>query len=96
MILIKVITKLKTLGVQTTVKLIKDEIKRPFVSVVHDLRWKKFSRSREVGVSNQSYGSELIVSLTTYPARIEGIHYVIESLLMQSMKPNRVILWLAE
>lgn len=96
MVLIKVITKLKTLGVQTTVKLIKDEIKRPFVSFVHDLRWKKFSRSRELGVSSQSYGSELIVSLTTYPARIKGIHYVIESLLMQSMKPNRVILWLAD
>ena len=37
--------------------------------------------------------NEVIVSLTSYPARIGTIHLVIESILNQSMKPDRVILY---
>lgn len=39
--------------------------------------------------------SRIIVSLTTYPARIDGVWVTISSLLEQTMKPCRVILWLA-
>ena len=37
----------------------------------------------------------LIVSLTSYPARIGTVHQTIESILNQSMKADKVILWLA-
>jgi len=40
--------------------------------------------------------SRIIVSLTTYPARIRGVWITIASLLVQSVKPYKVILWLAE
>lgn len=43
-----------------------------------------------------AYKHELVVSLTTFPARIHMVHYAIRSLLRQSMKPNRVVLWLGE
>lgn len=39
---------------------------------------------------------EVIVSFTSYPARMETIHTAIESLLIQTYKADRVILWLAE
>jgi hypothetical protein len=39
---------------------------------------------------------ELIVSLTSFPDRIESIHYCIKSILRQTVKPTRVILWLAK
>ncbi|MDR2787813.1 MAG: hypothetical protein LBD06_05545, partial [Candidatus Accumulibacter sp.] len=39
---------------------------------------------------------ELIVSLTSYPPRIGMAHRAIETLLRQTVKANRVILWLAE
>ena len=39
---------------------------------------------------------ELIVSLTSYPDRIYDIHYNIYSLIKQSLKPNKIILWLGE
>lgn len=39
---------------------------------------------------------ELIVSLTTYNKRIHDVHLVIESIATQTVKPNRVILWLDE
>lgn len=39
---------------------------------------------------------ELIISLTTYPKRINTIEFVLEPLMRQSVKADRVILWLAK
>ncbi len=44
---------------------------------------------------NKNSKQELIISLTSYPARIKTIHKVIESLLNQTKKADKVILWLA-
>lgn len=44
----------------------------------------------------KSGGSDLIVSLTTYPARIKDVRYTLYSLLVQTVKPSRIIVWLAE
>lgn len=35
-------------------------------------------------------------SLTSFPARIDYVHLAIKSLMQQSYKPDRIILWLAE
>lgn len=38
---------------------------------------------------------EVIISLTSYPGRIQTLHQVIDTLLNQSMKADKVVLWLA-
>lgn len=38
----------------------------------------------------------IIVSLTTYPARITTVHRVIKTLLIQNIKPDKILLWLAD
>ncbi|GAB3285278.1 glycosyl transferase [Parahaliea aestuarii] len=38
---------------------------------------------------------QLIVSLTSFPRRIDQLHLCIESLLSQSLPPDRVVLWLS-
>lgn len=38
----------------------------------------------------------LIVSLTSYPERIPGLHITLHSLLRQRIRPDKLILWLAE
>lgn len=38
----------------------------------------------------------LTVSLTSFPARIGTVHLAIKSLMLQSYKPDRIVLWLAE
>ena len=48
------------------------------------------------GITTKDYGRELIVSLTTFPPRIKTVHITLRTLLMQDMKPNRIILWLAD
>ena len=56
----------------------------------------KYLESNELGITNEKRTPELIVSLTSYPDRMYDIHYCIYSLLTQSFKPNKIILWLAE
>lgn len=61
--------------------------------------WPWYDRKpRTCGIEKNpaAYERELIVSLTTFPARIHMVHYAIRSLLRQSLKPNRVVLWLGE
>lgn len=41
-------------------------------------------------------GKKLIVSLTTYGKRFYEVHTTIESIMQQSLKPNKIILWLQE
>ncbi|MCS2609142.1 glycosyltransferase family 8 protein [Halomonas dongshanensis] len=46
-------------------------------------------------VQHDFLSSEYIVSLTSYPARIKSVHFTIESILSQSFKADKVVLWLA-
>lgn len=92
----KIIHKIKTVGIRNTFKQCKDELARPFIPKIHNVRWKRsLNHPNYSGISSVIRKVPLIVSLTTYPARIEYIHVVIESLLMQSTKPDKIILWLA-
>ena len=50
----------------------------------------------DLGVTKEKRNPQIIVSLTTYPARIDKVNRAIKTLLTQSTKPDRVILWLAE
>lgn len=50
---------------------------------------------KESGITNHKYcDPDIIVSLTTYGRRIHSVYLTIESLMEQSMKANRIILWL--
>lgn len=40
--------------------------------------------------------NQILVSLTTYSKRIDDVYLTIESLFRQTLKPNKIILWLAE
>lgn len=47
------------------------------------------------GISQERYcDHDIIVSLTTYSKRIYDVHLSIESIMEQTMKANRIILWL--
>lgn len=50
----------------------------------------------ELGVTTVKRDPELIVSLTTIPERIGTVALCLDSLLRQSLKPDRLILWLSE
>ena len=65
--------------------------------------WKKiddelaqFWSSGEKGITETTRNPRIIVSLTSFPPRIPRIHYTISTLLKQTLKPDRIVLWLAE
>ena len=43
-----------------------------------------------------NHTNNIIVSLTSFPARMKTIHKAIESIIKQSLRPNKIILWLYE
>lgn len=43
-----------------------------------------------------SFSPRIIVSLTSFPARIEKVHLAIRSVVLQTRKPDKIILWLAK
>lgn len=50
------------------------------------------------GVSNHQYveGKNIIVSLTTYDKRLHEVYLTIESIMQQTYKANKIVLWLTE
>ena len=48
------------------------------------------------GVSDFDNNPKIIASLTSFPARINHVHYTINTLLNQTVKPDRIILWLSQ
>ncbi len=46
---------------------------------------------------NREAREEIIIcSMTSFPARIEYVHLAIKSLMLQTCKPDKILLWLAE
>jgi hypothetical protein len=51
--------------------------------------------SAEKGVSDAKYcGEDIIVSLTTYGRRLYDAYLPVESIMQQTVKPNKIVLWL--
>jgi len=46
-------------------------------------------------ILKSSSGVNVVCSLTSYPGRIDECYYAIKSILLQSVMPNRIVLWLA-
>lgn len=51
----------------------------------------KFSPRKSIDLS-----SDIIVSLTTFPARVDYVHLSIETILRQTVRPQKIILWLSQ
>ena len=68
-----------------------------YLSRYYELRWKILTHNNRFnGITNEMRNVEVVVSMTSYPARIGTVHLAIKSLMMQTTKANRIILWLAE
>src|SRR5688500_5188057 len=63
--------------------------------------WSNLSRlkahSRRLSAAGRPHQlpGELIISLTSYPARFRTLHLSLRCLLTQSIKPDRIVLWIA-
>lgn len=55
----------------------------------------KYKPAFEYGITKEKRTPQIIVSMTSFPTRIDTTHLALNTLLRQTMKPDRVILWLA-
>ncbi len=53
---------------------------------------------KERGVTETEYvkGQQLVISLTTYGKRLYDVYLTIESIMQQTLKPNKIVLWLGD
>lgn len=61
-----------------------------------NMLWEHILHDKEPGISKQKYADcDVIVSLTTFGKRLWDVAFAIESIMQQTMKANRIVLWLA-
>lgn len=58
------------------------------------LRYKVIFHKFRYGLNNIPRKEKIIISMTTFPKRFENIDLCIKSLLLQTMKPDKIIIWL--
>lgn len=93
---LKHIQTMRRVGVKSSAKWARDRAIEPLVPAIHKIRWSKHSSEAGYsGLSAEHREVPLVISLTTFPARTRTVHLVIESLLMQTCKPDVLVLWLA-
>ncbi len=69
----------------------------PRIPAITKRRWEKaVCEPGYSGLSGREGKAQFIVSLTSYPRRIGTLSEVIKTLLVQTMKPDLLILWLGE
>ncbi len=75
------------------IKIIYEEVRFNMVVIYYKLR-SFYSSSNGINLKDQK--NNIVVSLTTFPARVKFVHLAIETLLNQYVKPDHIILWLSE
>ena len=68
---------------------------RPILKAKHKVKNPDVRKVRECGLDTETRNHRIIASLTSFPARIDRVHIAIENLLTQTVKPDKLILWLA-
>ena len=70
------------------------KIIKVLINIIYPLYY-KFIPTKKVGVDITNEDN-VIVSLTSFPERINNVWICLETLLRQKTRPNKIILWLAE
>lgn len=79
----------KVLGLDSRIRLLHYKLKA-------DLLTQKTLNCKDLGITEDLYDNkQVIVSLTSFGSRIKDVYLPIESIMQGSMKPNKIILWLA-
>lgn len=77
----------------------KEVIRKGFFSVVYNRQGKRTKKEvtcsdMEYGLNNNPREHHIVVSLTSFPSRFPKIGMVLKSLILQTVKPDRIIVYL--
>ncbi len=85
--------------IQKYITYIFEEQRRKLLFDMHATALKTgFLERKELGITTHQYveGMDVIVSLTTYDKRLHEVYLTIESIMQQTYKANKIVLWLTE
>lgn len=87
--------KIEYLRIRLVLKILR-ESKKTFLSKQQQIIKDKFDNSQTEPSLNKSEirKQKIIVSLTSFPPRYEGLHKCLLSLLKQTVRPDKIIVWL--
>lgn len=93
--LMSIVERFKHSGDQSPYKLIRAfrYFKYLLLSVIANWLIKRIKISKRTSAGDAQY--KITASLTTFPARINQVRYAIISILNQTVRPDKVVLWLA-
>ena len=77
-------------------QILKNRVLGRIVNYIYPIYCKLNLMQTSSSVAGGQYNEKIVVSLTSYPARISKVYLCINTLLRQNVKPERIILWLAE
>ena len=73
------------------------DLPRTCVSFILEQKYKILNRFfKNYGIEKEKRNPPLILSLTSFPARIDKVYLTIETLLRQELKPDYIYLWLSK
>ena len=97
-LLYSVFFKLKTVQKRHALNKVQQKM-LDYIEWYYNVFWRKWVMdhpSAKVGVTYEKREQKVIISLTSFPKRINTIWLTIETLLRQSVRPDEIILWLAD
>lgn len=96
---VKLKFKSKSVAMKSELRILQEEVKllkHQFLGINKEKVSSNIENFKGKGCVDVERSPRLIVSLTSFPARMYDIHYALFSLLNQTVKPDKVILWLGE
>lgn len=66
-------------------------IKRKIFSLLYQI---KIIINQDYNLNTSNRTEKIIISLTSYPKRFHAVYYAIRSIMLQSVKPDKIVLYL--
>lgn len=82
------------MAIRKRVEYIYHIIVKQLVNTIYPIKFR--SNNKKWMLREQERTPRIIVSVTSFPARIDRIHYSIKSILAQKMKPDRIVVYLGD
>lgn len=75
-----------------------DEIKRIVRSeiIIHEIKRSALFGAQESLLNNKQRNEKIIISFTSIKSRINSVYLVVESIAQQTIKPDKIVLWLSK
>lgn len=86
----------KAIGLERIYNAVHYRVKKYYYKLI-EFKFETYNRyKKSYGLNQEPRDKHIVISLTSYHKRFDVLHLTLESLLNQSYKPDKIILWLSQ